>query len=673
MIKFKVFGEQAMPPPPPPAGAQTPGNQVPLTPEQIEQQKEQERAQNKLATMTGNPVDKIIINPDEKPNAKIQTEQTIIERVVNLLQRRKRAISMKRRMPKMAMKRKILKSRMASNDKLRQRAMRMAKQMIRKKIAGIRGVGYSGLGTSEKINIDTRLKGREASIQALARRIMPMVKRGEIKRLSAVQSGKSTKGVYGNIKKLNQEYEVQLFSNYLGESITVDDLNLFFTMYEASIGQSLKSIAGAPLRVAGNLAKAGLATGAVLNTMATPRGFGGAALAGTALAANALSTVGKGDGKVKGPSQSDMNKMNKMQQDVMKQKVLQSKEQTKQAKTSTAMGKSALSKTKQPTPKEQAAYQQQKTNVLGDIKKTVGQKISAFNQKMKGKASIDTVSKAGTQPAKTTPVANTSSTIIIPPTYKTRPSTPSTTIVSHKEWDYEAYLQEKADTSLSKKAEKYGLAFEEVKDIFEQGLADYDGRETATPHQFAMQRVNSKLAEGKGLWANIHAKRARIKAGSSEKMRKPGSEGAPTKQNLIDAQEAVQPKSPHDKFKAGLKKSGYDADKGADRLLALIAKQKAERAEHEKKYAHLYAEDVEIKESFIVDRASGYSGVYTAADLGIKMQGGFQLHPSVMEDGGAGDIGTDKLTNKYKKDTPGEQLEAAVRMMRAKRKANQPC
>ena len=32
----------------------------------------------------------------------------------------------------------------------------------------------------------------------------------------------------------------------------------------------------------------------------------------------------------------------------------------------------------------------------------------------------------------------------------------------------------------------------------------------------------------KGLYANIHAKRRRIKAGSGEKMRKPGSKGAPT-------------------------------------------------------------------------------------------------------------------------------------------------
>jgi len=32
----------------------------------------------------------------------------------------------------------------------------------------------------------------------------------------------------------------------------------------------------------------------------------------------------------------------------------------------------------------------------------------------------------------------------------------------------------------------------------------------------------------KGLYANIHAKRKRIAAGSKERMRKPGSKGAPT-------------------------------------------------------------------------------------------------------------------------------------------------
>jgi hypothetical protein len=46
---------------------------------------------------------------------------------------------------------------------------------------------------------------------------------------------------------------------------------------------------------------------------------------------------------------------------------------------------------------------------------------------------------------------------------------------------------------------------------------------------------NSSLEESEkrpGLWANIRAKRERIKAGSGERMRKPGSKGAPTNKDL---------------------------------------------------------------------------------------------------------------------------------------------
>ena len=39
----------------------------------------------------------------------------------------------------------------------------------------------------------------------------------------------------------------------------------------------------------------------------------------------------------------------------------------------------------------------------------------------------------------------------------------------------------------------------------------------------------------RGLYANIHAKRKRIKAGSGEKMRKVGSKGAPTAKQFKSA------------------------------------------------------------------------------------------------------------------------------------------
>ena len=44
------------------------------------------------------------------------------------------------------------------------------------------------------------------------------------------------------------------------------------------------------------------------------------------------------------------------------------------------------------------------------------------------------------------------------------------------------------------------------------------------------------MAKKPGLWANIHAKRERIKKGSGERMRKKGEKGAPTEAQIKAAQ-----------------------------------------------------------------------------------------------------------------------------------------
>lgn len=45
-----------------------------------------------------------------------------------------------------------------------------------------------------------------------------------------------------------------------------------------------------------------------------------------------------------------------------------------------------------------------------------------------------------------------------------------------------------------------------------------------------------------GLYANIHAKRKRIASGSGEKMRKPGSKGAPTAKAFKQAAKTAKKK-----------------------------------------------------------------------------------------------------------------------------------
>ena len=66
-----------------------------------------------------------------------------------------------------------------------------------------------------------------------------------------------------------------------------------------------------------------------------------------------------------------------------------------------------------------------------------------------------------------------------------------------------------------------------------------------------------------------------------------------------------------------------------------------------------------LDESFqmTVQQPAGYGQIVTAKEAGIEIQAGFALHPSVTEEGGAGEYGTDKLKKKYRKDTPGEEQE----------------
>ena len=62
------------------------------------------------------------------------------------------------------------------------------------------------------------------------------------------------------------------------------------------------------------------------------------------------------------------------------------------------------------------------------------------------------------------------------------------------------------------------------------------GKEIKGRSQRANYRHGGRINAADGLWANIHAKSARIKGGSGEKMRTPGSKGAPTAKALKESQ-----------------------------------------------------------------------------------------------------------------------------------------
>jgi hypothetical protein len=562
------------------------------------------RAKKGLALATGNPLDKIVVGPPQFDKKPVQTEETLIERVVSMMQRRKRALQMKRSKPRIVRARDIKKTRLATQDQLMRRAMRMAKTILRKRAAGARGTNYSKLSPAQKMNIDRLVEPRTKNLKAMATRLMPRVKAGEMKRLNAVRTHKSTKGVYGNVQNLAQSYEPVIYSKLLGERVTSEDLNAMFSMYEGKI----LSAVTAPIRLAAKTVATG---GLVAHALSKPENL--AFDVGT-LAAHGIKKL-SGLGKVD-PDEEKKDKTDKYSDKMRQQALIQSKERTKQAQLTTKKMQSGPAKapvSNPPTPKtntnlktnnqqaskptapsaevkKQVQSEPQKSSII--IPQTMRTRSDAMQARLKApeltpsqirQQKLSAAVKAINAPTVPTKQPETSSTLT--PSSQPEPASNNQNI---------AQRRQKRDAIVAAA----------------RAIATAKAKAASTPKV-------TQTNEG-GLWDNIHAKRKRIKAGSGERMRKPGSEGAPTKQNFIDAAESLE-------------------------------------------------------ESFIVDRASGYSGVYTAKDLGIKMQGGFALHPSVEEEMGVGFEGTNKLTNKYKKDTPGEAVEAFARMMRAKRKANTPC
>lgn len=118
-------------------------------------------------------------------------EEYIEERApLTLQQRIKKARIMKRLAPKLKRQREIRKFRMAPTERLVQRARKLARNLLRKKMAGKRGEQYNKLSASQKIQVDTLVQKKASSIERIAKRMLPMVRKKEIERIRSARSSK---------------------------------------------------------------------------------------------------------------------------------------------------------------------------------------------------------------------------------------------------------------------------------------------------------------------------------------------------------------------------------------------------------------------------------------------------------------------------------------------------
>ena len=236
-------------------------------------------------------------------------------------------------------------------------------------------------------------------------------------------------------------------------------------------------------------------------------------------------------------------------------------------------------------------------------------------------------------------------------------------------------MESKAKAALKNKAEKSGMPYSILKKVYDRGVAAWrtGHRPGTNPHQWGLARVNSFATKSKGTWGKAdkdladkvrsesveldEARNYKHKADASHKVKATVCYIDPmTRQRKCDD---VYFKSKMDalSFKDNVK--GFP--KGAE--VEAIKEELDEKASGLKTLAKILAKttkrDLYKKAIELVKKAAKEDPKRDLAYHAGKVVRKFNLNIDpivlrdiVVEEGGAGDWGTDELTDKYKKDTP---------------------
>lgn len=118
------------------------------------------------------------------------SEDVEIDEALNIQQRMKRKQIMRRLKNRIMRGRKIAMKRKANPEKLRKRAQKQARNLIRKRI--VRGKEYSDMSFGQKQSIDKRLISKKAIIARLAKRLIPKVRSKEAERMRKRRENKES-------------------------------------------------------------------------------------------------------------------------------------------------------------------------------------------------------------------------------------------------------------------------------------------------------------------------------------------------------------------------------------------------------------------------------------------------------------------------------------------------
>ena len=537
-------------------------------------------------SVTGKPLDGIEIRPQLKGLGNRQhNEDTVVltdtlaeKKALTLVQRQRRARILRAKEPKMQRAKEVAQHKLASDQKLKARAVVKARNIVKMRFAARKGTPYTELTTSEKIQVDKVVDKKVGLIRKLAARLLPSLRKAEVNRLASFQSG--AKLQHATAGPVNEEFNniVESLENKTSMQLVdiISDSIAALNENDNSMGITLKRLLNAVLpedAATSTLIQKAERTGIPFSTLREVFERG--------------SFAWENDGRTT-QEQFSFARVNSyiakgrawtLDADLREEKLINDK--LDNVFEATYRGKKVpLNKHMKSDVKKSKVYvdPDYHAKVHQDLQWHAGRNRSNST----GAANYHHLITLDDPSHIETYYEKTVHPILKKHNYPTPPEGPGDggnpkyhAAVQEiiKNWrneprwmrNEETEVKEAYHTGLSastaKKREAHWKKMEKYSDKDDRAYQDAPGDKAArkksmpqsvhTKKYHAMYGANEDYRSpdmhedphvpdiNESLWANIHAKRKRIKAGSGERMRKPGEKGAPSAAGIQSAQEAA--------------------------------------------------------------------------------------------------------------------------------------
>jgi hypothetical protein len=545
---------------------------------------------------------------------------------LTIAQRMKIGRRMKRLAPRMARMRKIRAKRMADPKRLEGRARKAAIKILRKRFAGKQGQNYAKLSPGSKMSVDRIIQKKAGVIPKLAKRLMPKMRKREMERLKTARGGGAPTPRIA--KKMTASEEVQ---------------PVIPILYEEDVDGKLMAL----LRVT-------FPDASERNLVVRALRGGSSTLSNPTLRPYLMQVLLR----LLDGVQDDPSIYNKVKEK-MRRLGLEEKQDPDIKDRKGSQPASYHSGLKKSTKVARDRHFKKYAEKPGQDKKDSDSNYKPAPGDAKGKTKLSKHTK------------------------KYRAMYGEDINTSFEELFFEEeVLNEKQIAGLVKKAEKSGIPYGILKQVYNRGMAAWKSghRPGATPQQWAFARVNSFITKGKGTWGKADKDLAAKVRGSKSKKEELEvaleafvDEGEKWKkefrkiyQSLVrkgmkpekaaiaayDSLKKFKEQVDEDAVKAAKDKISREKESDKAKHDAMLDRARLQKAQNKNRATESLDDQFESLWANIHKKRKEGRPMRKKGEKGAPTDDAFRRAKN--EEYGAGEEGTDGLVKKYKEDTPGE-------------------